>query len=787
MTVSAHPTSSPVGVVEDADHDDPTTQHDAGAPTASDGSVAAATPAPLADLPARSLGRLGVHVLGDGIDVVVAAAQAVAVDLCLIDGSREHPAERRIGLQKARHGLWHAHVPGVGAGQRYGFRVHGAWHPSDGLFHNPAKLLLDPYARGVDGAVELAPETFGHHVTDVRSTHHGLEVSDPRDSSPFVAWGTVLPPADPATTARRLELRPRTPWIHTVLYELHVRGFTLLRDDLPEELRGTYAGLAHPNVIEHLRGLGVTAVELLPIHVAATEHAIAARGLPNYWGYSTLGFFAPEPRYATRASREAGPAAVEAEVKAMVDALHEAGIEVVLDVVYNHTCEGGMDGPLLSLRGLDNTGYYLHDGGHQARYADVTGTGNSLDFRRQRVVQLTLDSLRHWAGEIGVDGFRFDLAVTLGRRAGEFEPDHPFLVALASDPVLADVKLAVEPWDVGPSGWRTGQFAPPVHEWNDRFRDAVRRFWLADARAQAAGEHGAPHDCRDLATRLSGSADMFQRFDRGPTASINYVTAHDGFTLADLTRYDHKHNEANLEDSRDGSDNNLSWNHGVEGEIEAGSPAADIRPIRRRSMRNVLGTLLVSSGTPLLTAGDEFGRTQRGNNNAYCQDSPISWVDWELEPAQLDLLATSSYLLRLRRENPAMRPGRFAYGRPRSNDPFVDLAWFSDDGEPMEGGAWHNPYRRVLQMRRAGGASAHPRSMMRHEAADARDLLVVVNGALNEVDVTLAPGRTPRWELVWDSVWESPEEREQINGGAHPEPGDIATVEPLSLRLYLSS
>ncbi|WP_454301418.1 glycogen debranching protein GlgX [Salana multivorans] len=743
-------------------------------------------PAPLADHPARSVARLGAYEMGDGIDVVVVASQAYAVDLCLLDGPREAPVERRIGLLKARHGTWHAHVPGVHTGQRYGFRVHGEWLPVEGQFHNPAKLLLDPYTRGVDGAVELAAETFGHHVTDVRATHHGLELADDRDSAPFVAWSTVLPSADPAVTAERLARRPRTPWIKTVFYELHVRGYTLLREDVPAELRGTYAGLAHPNVIEHLRSLGITAVELLPIHVATTEHAIAARGLPNYWGYSTLGYLAPEPRYATRAAREAGPAAVEAEVKAMVDALHDAGIEVILDVVYNHTCEGGMDGPLLSLRGLDNTGYYLHDGGSPARYADVTGTGNSLDFRRQRVVQLALDSLRHWAGEIGVDGFRFDLAVTLGRRAGEFEPDHPFLVALAADPVLADTKLVAEPWDVGPSGWRTGQFAPPIHEWNDRFRDSVRRFWLADARAQAAGEHGAPHDVRDLATRLSGSADMFHRFDRGPVASVNYVTAHDGFTLADLTRYDHKHNEANLEDNRDGSDNNLSWNHGVEGKIESGSPAADIRPIRRRSMRNVLGTLLVSSGTPLITAGDEFARTQQGNNNAYCQDSPISWVSWDLAPHQRDLIETTSYLLRLRREHPAMRPGRFAYGRPRSNDPFVDLAWFSDDGEPMEGGAWHNPYRRVLQMRRAGGASAHPRSMMREEAASARDLLVVVNGALNEVDVRLAPGRTPEWEAVWDSVWETPAERESINGSRHAASGDVATVEPLSLRLYLS-
>ncbi|PWD52201.1 glycogen debranching enzyme GlgX [Serinibacter arcticus] len=749
-----------------------------------DPSPTATTPASAASRGARSLARLGVHVVGDGVDVVVLASQASAVDLVLLG----EDGERRTGLLRARHGLWHAHVPDVSAGTRYGLRVHGEWNPAAGQLHNPDKLLLDPYARALTGEVSYVPEIFGHHVTDAAATHHGLEVRDDRDSAPFVPHGVVLPASDPVATAERLAARPRVPWSRTVIYEAHVRGFTLLHPDLPPELRGTYAGLAHPAVIEHLRRLGVTTIELLPIHAFATEHAIAARDLPNYWGYSTLSYFAPEPSYATRASRDAGAEAVVAEVRAMVDALHAAGIEVVLDVVYNHTCEGGLDGPLLSWRGLDNTGYYLHDGGTPARYADVTGTGNSLDFRRQRVVQLTLDSLRYWAGEIGVDGFRFDLAVTLGRKAGEFEPDHPFLVALASDPVLADVKLVAEPWDVGPSGWRTGEFAPPMHEWNDRYRDSVRRFWLADAKALAQGGHGTPHDLRDLATRLSGSADMFHRFDRGPTASINYVTAHDGFTLADLVTYDHKHNGANREDNRDGSDNNLSWNHGVEGRVESGSPGSELRPVRRRSIRNVLGTLLVSAGTPMLTAGDEFGRTQQGNNNAYCQDSPISWVDWERTGWQDDLLETARHLLELRHAHPVMRPTRFAYGRPRSNDPFIDLAWFGEDGAAVEGSAWHNPYRRVLQMRRAGGAAANPRSAEGVAAPVRRDLLVVVNGALNDVDVALAPSRTQGWELVWDSVWESPRERHEsaVVDGAFPDAGTVVPVEPLSIRFYLS-
>ena len=747
------------------------------------------TPAPAADRGARSLARLGARTVAGGIDVVVMASQASAVDLVLLDDTaHDGGAERRVGLLRARHGLWHAHVPDVEAGARYGLRVHGEWNPAAGLFHNPHKLLLDPYARGLEGSLSYVPEIFGHRVADARATHGGLEVLDDRDSAPFVPVGVITAESDPATTRARLDARPRVPASRTVIYEAHVRGFTLLHPDVPEELRGTYAGLAHPAVIDHLTRLGITTLELLPIHAFATEHAIAARDLPNYWGYSTLSYFAPEPSYATRAARDAGAEAVVAEVRTMVDALHAAGIEVVLDVVYNHTCEGGMDGPVLSLRGLDNTGYYLHDGATPARYADVTGTGNSLDFRRQRVVQLTLDSLRYWASEIGVDGFRFDLAVTLGRKAGEFEPDHPFLVALASDPVLADVKLIAEPWDVGPSGWRTGQFAPPMQEWNDRFRDSLRRFWLADAAALAHGGHGTPHDLRDLATRLSGSADMFHRFDRGPSASVNYVTAHDGFTLADLVSYDHKHNEANREENRDGSDNNLSWNHGVEGPAEGTGPAADLLPVCRRSIRNILGTLLVSAGTPMITAGDEFGRTQQGNNNAYCQDSAISWVSWERKPWHDELLETTRYLLELRHTHPVLRPGRFAYGRPRSNDPFIDLAWFSDDGAAVEGSAWHNPYRRVLQMRRDGLAAAHPRSAEAVTPEHSRDLLVVINGALNDVDVTLAPSRTDGWELVWDSVWEHPGELSEaaVAGVLHPAAGDVVAVEPLSIRFYLS-
>ncbi|MFH5824054.1 glycogen debranching protein GlgX [Georgenia sp. AZ-5] len=563
-----------------------------------------------------------------------------------------------------------------------------------------------------------------------------------------------------------------------MLYEAHVRGLTMNLRGVPPELRGTYAGLAHPATIAHLKRLGVTTVELLPIHASLAEPWLTRKGLGNYWGYNTLGFFAPEPRYATRAAREAGPQAVLAEVKGMVALLHAAGLEVVLDVVYNHTCEGGADGPSLSLRGLDNTGYYLHDGARPAALVDVTGCGNSLDFRRTRVVQLALDSLRYWAGEVGVDGFRFDLAVTLGRNGADFTPYHPFFVAMTTDPLLGSAKLIAEPWDLGPGGWRTGQFPAPTADWNDRFRGAVRTFWLADAGAQAKGHTG--RDLRELATRMSGSADLFGLGEvpggRGPLGSVNFVTAHDGFTLADLVAYDHKHNAANLEDNRDGSDDNRSWNHGLEGPVRRDSPFAVVLPLRRRSMRNLLGTLLVSAGVPMITAGDEIGRTQRGNNNAYCQDNEISWVDWETEPWQRDLLATAAYLLDLRRDHPVLRPARFASGRPAPGDDVADLAWFDARGEAMTAQLWHDPHNRVLQMLRSGRPGA--------------DALVLLNGSLDLQEVTLVKGRGADYELVWDSAWERPGQH-RADSDAEPmsllaSPGETVELESLSMRVYLT-
>jgi len=762
--------------------------------------------------------------VGDGVDVAVLASHATAVELCLVDVAdarvgEDGPAgprfrERRVPLEGPAFGVWRAHVPGVRPGQRYGFRVHGPWDPAAGLRHNPAKLLVDPYARGLVGELVDDPAIRGHAGDDPYGP------ADERDSLPFVPHSVVV--AEPGGS---LAPRPRVPWSETVVYEAHVRGLTQRLEALPEHLRGTYAGLAHPVTIEHLRALGVTTLELLPVHANAPEPHLLARGATNYWGYSTLGFFAPHAAYATRAAQDAGPAAVLDEVRGMVHLLHEAGIEVLLDVVHNHTCEGGADGYHLSWRGLDNAVHYLHDGATPARLADVTGTGNSLDFRRPAVVRAALDSLRYWAEVVGVDGFRFDLAVTLGRGASGFDADHPFLVALQTDPVLSGLKLVAEPWDVGPGGWRTGQFPPPMAEWNDRFRDAVRQFWLADAREASHGRPG--HGVRDLATRLAGSADLFGHSDppllRGPVASVSYVTAHDGFTLADLVAYDHKHNLANGEGNRDGTDDNRSWNHGLEGPVadvtrtagasgtsgtasEGGGEAAfgpgvEIAPLRRRSIRNLLATLVLSAGTPMLTAGDEMGRTQRGNNNAYVQDDETSWVSWDLSPWRKDLLATARYLLGLRREHPALRPDAFYTGRPRPGTgvPGVpDLVWFDADGELLDHGTWHDPHVRTLQMLRTAPEPG------------ACDVLVVLAGSLDAVDVTLpgtraaSGGEPERWSLAWDSDWEHPDDRTPTGdvptgdvptGGATTggdpgdgvaRAGDVVVLEPLSLQVYVS-
>jgi len=699
--------------------------------------------------------RLGVHPIADGITVAVYAAHATGVDLCLFDDAG---TETRIALTGPTVGIWHGFVPGVSVGTRYGFRASGPWQPKRGHRYNAAKLLLDPYARGIVG--ELTPAS-APGASVLRSNRDGT------DSAPFMPRGVVM--ADSPATFHHP--KPRIPWNDTVVYETHVKGFTQLMPDVPEHLRGTYAGLAHPAAVTYLAQLGVTTVELLPVHAFASESHLDALGLTNYWGYSTLNFFTPHAAYASAQARERGPEGIREEFRSMVDALHGAGLEVVLDVVYNHTCEGGWGDRVVSWKGLDHFGYYRHQPMNPQHDDDVTGTGNSLDFTEPAVVKMALDSLRYWTEQMGVDGFRFDLAATLGRTATGFSTNHPFLVALTTDPVLADAKLIAEPWDIGLGGWQVGNFPAPMAEWNDRFRDYVRSFWLESGAANPGGYHHAT--APELATRLAGSADLFAHTEpygmRGPMASINFVTAHDGFTAYDLTAYNGKHNEANGENNRDGSDNNRSFNHGVEGPTD--DPA--VMSARLRSLRNLLGTLLLAAGTPMLLGGDEFGRTQRGNNNAYCQDNETSWFNWDLEPWQEQLRDHVSYVLSLRARHRVLRPTRYYDGvdaDPRDDQFRADSAWFTACGEHENEDWWEDPNTRVVQFMR---------SLSRADEADA---LLIVNGSRESIEVTIPDDDGAYWRLAWDSAWDSPSERtDELT-----RPGAQVQVADMSLRLYIS-
>ncbi|GGW04052.1 glycogen operon protein GlgX homolog [Streptomyces narbonensis] len=600
-----------------------------------------------------------------GTNFALWAGGAEAVELCLFDADG---TERRLPLTELTHEIWHGFVPGIGAGQRYGYRVHGRWDPWTGARWNPAKLLLDPYARAVEGDFSLPPEVYGH-VRDWPQQHVADTVRDDRDSAPYVPKGVVVQDDDDWSDDRR----PKTPWQDSVIYELHVKGFTQRHPGIPERLRGTYAGLAHPAAIEHLVRLGVTAVELLPVHQFAHEDHLLRRGLSNYWGYNSLGYFAPHAAYSSSGTtgQQVG------EFKRMVRALHAAGIEVILDVVYNHTAEAGELGPTLSLKGIDNRGYYRLQSDAR-RYADYTGCGNTLHVVQPQVLRLITDSLRYWVTEMGVDGFRFDLAAALARSMHDVDMLSPFLAVIAQDPVLRRVKLIAEPWDVGNGGYQVGAFPPLWTEWNDRYRDAVRDFW-----------RGALPDVRDLGYRLSGSSDLYAWGGRRPYASVNFVTAHDGFTLRDLVTYERKHNEANGEGNRDGTHDNRSWNCGTEGETD--DPG--IQALRLRQLRNLLTTLLLSTGVPMLVAGDEMGRTQGGNNNAYCQDNEIGWLDWSLpdDPGRAQLLALTRRLLALRHRHPVLRRRAFFSGRAQGADGLRDLAWFGADGAEMTERDWYAP------------------------------------------------------------------------------------------------
>ena len=599
---------------------------------------------------------------GQGTNFVVFSEGAETVELCLFDDDpspgRAGPTETRLPLTEVDGFVWHGYVPGVMPGQRYGFRVHGPWNPARGRRYNPAKLLADPYAFAIDGALTWDDAVFGHVAGGPD------DVIDPRDSAPYVPRSVVadrlFPWGDQAP--------PRTPWADTVIYELNVKGYTALHPDVPPRLRGTFAGLATPPVVDHLVRLGVTAVELQPVHHFVSEHAVVRQGLTNYWGYNSLGYFAPHAAYSSSGSR----GEQVREFKAMVRTLHAAGLEVILDVVYNHTAEEDELGPTLSFRGLDNAAYYRLDQGNPRRYVDYTGCGNTLNARNPEVLRLILDSLRYWVTEMHVDGFRFDLASALARGFHEVDRLSSFFDLIYQDPVVSRVKLIAEPWDVGEGGYQVGNFPALWAEWNGKYRDSVRDFWRGGT------------SLAEMGYRLTGSSDLYQRDGRKPSASVNFVTAHDGFTLRDLVSYDVKHNEANGEGNTDGTDDNRSWNCGVEGDTAVTS----VLELRRRQQRNLLATLLLSQGVPMLLGGDELNRTQGGNNNAYCQDNGVSWVDWDLDDDALDLLAVTRRLIGLRRSHPVFRRRRFFQGRPIHGKELADIGWFGPDGRQMTEGEW---------------------------------------------------------------------------------------------------
>jgi glycogen operon protein len=599
---------------------------------------------------------LGPRVEDGGTTFSVFSRHASAVDLCLFD---DHDVEERVRLREHAAGIWHVHVPGVGPGARYGYRVDGPWEPARGHRFNHAKLLVDPYARAIDGDVDFdGPRPFAYVAG-----HE--DQPDPTDSAASVPRCVVVDEAFDWEGDRPL----RRPWDETVLYEAHVKGLTKLMPGVREDLRGTYAGLASDAAIGHLVDLGVTAIELLPIHHIVNETHLHDHGLWNHWGYSTVGFFAPYSGYAATGTR----GEQVRELKGMVKALHRAGIEVILDVVYNHTAESGLLGPSLMFRGLDNAVYYRLDPTDPRRYRDTTGCGNAVDVSDPDVLRLVLDSLRYWALECHVDGFRFDLATTLGRdREGRFSAWAPFFTAIHQDPVLSRVKLIAEPWDVGEGGYQVGGYPVFWSEWNGKYRDTMRDFWRGHTAVAA------------FAQRFTGSSDVFQDDGRGPFASVNFVTCHDGFTLRDLVSYERKHNEANLEGNRDGTDDNRSWSCGVEGETDE----PEVNALRDRQTRNVIATILLSQGVPMLLAGDELRRTQRGNNNAYCQDNELSWIDWELDDRARGLHAFTRRVIALRRAHAVFRRRDFLTGEERHGSGAPDVWWFRPDGRRMTIADW---------------------------------------------------------------------------------------------------
>ncbi|GAA5071684.1 glycogen operon protein [Thermocatellispora tengchongensis] len=661
---------------------------------------------------------LGATYDGAGTNFALYSEAAEKVELCLFD---EDGKESRVEFTECEGFVWHAYLPGIGPGQRYGYRVHGPYDPARGRRCNPAKLLLDPYAKAIEGEVTWNQAVYGYNFgqPDSRNDEDSAPYV-PRSIviNPFFGWGHDRPPA--------------TPYHDTVIYEAHVRGLTIKHPKIPERIRGTYAALGHPEIIDHLTGLGVTAIELMPVHQFVTDQVLVERGLTNYWGYNTIGFFAPHNAYSSTGQR----GGQVLEFKAMVKALHEAGIEVILDVVYNHTAEGSHLGPTLSFRGIDNADYYRLVEDDPRYYMDTTGTGNSLLMRSPHVLQMIMDSLRYWVTEMHVDGFRFDLAATLARELHEVDRLSAFFDLVQQDPVLSQVKLIAEPWDVGPGGYQVGNFPARWTEWNGRYRDTIRDLW-----------RGQPAALPEFASRLTGSSDLYQDDSRRPAASINFVTCHDGFTLRDLVSYNEKHNAANGEGGRDGTDDNRSWNCGVEG------PASlAIESLREQQKRNFLTTLFLSQGVPMLSHGDELGRTQRGNNNAYCQDNEISWVDWSDVKENWLLLEFTKSLARLRREHPVFRRRRFFYGRPvrGSEDGLSDIAWLTPAGEKMTDADWKVGYAKSLAVFLNGDAITEPDRRGRRISDNS--FLLLFNAHHEVIRFTIPEGYGDMWLTEIDTA-----------------------------------
>ena len=672
---------------------------------------------------------LGATWDGVGVNFAVFSEHATRVELCLFDSADAEVETLTIPLPEQTDMVWHGYLPDIHPGQLYGYRVHGPYAPHAGQRFNPHKLVMDPYAKAIGRATRWHESLFGFRLGSPDG-----DTPDDRDSAPYAPLAAV---ADDAFTWGN-DRPPRTPWHETLIYELHVKGFTQLHPQVPEALRGTYLGLASEAAIRHFTSLGVTAVELMPVHHHNDEWHVMQKGLTNYWGYNTLSYFAPDVRFAVSSS----PLEAVREFKVMVRALHAAGLEVILDVVYNHTAEGNHLGPTLSLRGIDNSSYYRLQPNNPRYYQDFTGTGNTLNMRSPRVLQMIMDSLRYWVLEMHVDGFRFDLASALARELHAVDKLGAFFDIIHQDPVLSQVKLIAEPWDLGEGGYQVGNFPTKWTEWNGKYRDAVRRFWRGDRGAVS-----------ELATRLAGSSDLYEQSGRRPYASINFVTAHDGFTLADLVSYNHKHNEANCENNEDGENHNLSWNSGVEG------PTDDRRivDLRDRQRRNLIATLMLSVGVPMLSGGDELSRTQCGNNNAYAQDNEISWTRWDLKPAERDFLLFVKRLIRIRKEHPVLRRRKFFQGRRIRGAEVLDIAWLDSSGREMTDETWSSPAVRCLGVRLNGDAIGELDE--RGERIQSPTLLLLLNGGGEVIPFALPMiADAEQWETLLDTAdpWQSP-------------------------------